>query len=50
MDRDFFSLPQHPDQIWGPQKPPIQTILGTFLGAKQPQYELDHSRPTSAEV
>jgi hypothetical protein len=47
----FFSLPPHPDQLWGPPSLLFNEYQGLFLwGVKQPGHEADHSTLSSAKV
>jgi hypothetical protein len=47
---EFFSSPPCPDRLWGSPNLLSNTYQGSFLGAKRPGREADHSPPSSAEV
>jgi hypothetical protein len=46
----YCPLQKHPDQIFGPLKPFIQWVLGSFPKVKWPGPEVDYWPPSSAEV
>jgi hypothetical protein len=47
----FFSCPQCPDRLWGPNQPSIQWVPETISPrTKQQEREADHSTSTSAGV
>jgi len=48
---EYFSLPLHPDQLWGPSNLIFKWALGPLTPkVKRPGCESDNSPPSSAEV
>jgi hypothetical protein len=50
-DKILFSIPQHPERLWGPPSLLFSGygVGGPFQGVKQPERVTGHSSPTSAE-
>jgi hypothetical protein len=50
--KSFLSIPQRPDRLWGPTSLLYNRYQGLFLflEVKLPDFEADHSPPSSAEV
>jgi hypothetical protein len=46
--KGLFSLPLHPDHLWGPLS--LLSIGYQGLFPKQPQHEADNPSPSSTEV
>jgi hypothetical protein len=48
--RYFSFSPERPDRLWGPLSLLFSGYRGSLSRVKRPWREVDHSRPSSAEV